>query len=120
MVRLPKNLLNEVNGIMKFENRALSDFICQATRNYIEDKREENIQKFYESMKKGYEEMDRNNITIASEDLQAEDEAEHTIERQLIGVWSFECSKRRGLFCRPFPCSRFRTGRGKASFDFTK
>ena len=86
MVRLPKNLLNEVDGIMKFENSDLSDFICQATKNYLEDKREEHVQKFYESMQKGYEEMGRINLTIASEAFQAEEEAEDTLERTVIGV----------------------------------
>src|SRR5699024_4226282 len=86
MVRLPKNLLNEVDGIMKFENSDLSDFICQATKNYLEAKREEHVEKFYESMQKGYEEMARINLTIASEAFQAEEEAEDTLERTVIGV----------------------------------
>ncbi|TQS76416.1 antitoxin [Ornithinibacillus gellani] len=86
MVRMPKNLLNEVDGIMKFENSDLSDFICQATRNYLESKKEEHVQKFYESMQKGYEEMARINLTMASEAFQAEEEAETTLERSVIGV----------------------------------
>ncbi|MUK89716.1 antitoxin [Ornithinibacillus sp. L9] len=86
MVRLPKNLLNEVDGIMKYENSDLSDFICQATRNYLETKKEQHIKNFYESMQKGYEEMARINLTIASEAFQAEEEAEITLERTVIGV----------------------------------
>lgn len=85
-VRLPKNLLNEVDGIMKFENSDLSDFICEATRNYLETKKEEHIERFYESMQKGYEEMARINLTIASEAFQAEEEADNTLERTVIGV----------------------------------
>ena|SRR5699024_7519818 len=86
MVKLPKNLLNEVDGIMKSENRDLNDFIYQATRSYLESKKEEHIQKFYESMQKGYEEMASINLTIASEAFQAEEEAEDTLERTVIGV----------------------------------
>ncbi|WP_170840855.1 CopG family ribbon-helix-helix protein [Oceanobacillus limi] len=86
MVRLPKNLLNEVDGIMKYENSDLSDFICQATRKYLETKKEQHIQNFYESMQKGYEEMARINLNIASEAFQAEEEAEITLERTVIGV----------------------------------
>ncbi|WP_200801058.1 CopG family ribbon-helix-helix protein [Ornithinibacillus halophilus] len=86
MVRLPKNLLNEVDGIMQYENKDLSDFICQATRTYLETKKEEHIQKFYESMQKGYQEMARINLSIASEAFQAEEEAEITLERTVIGV----------------------------------
>lgn len=86
MVRLPKNLLNEVDGLVKRENRDLSDFICQATRNYLETKKEEYIQNFYISMQKGYQEMARINLSIASEAFQAEEEAEITLERSVIGV----------------------------------
>ncbi|ASK61253.1 antitoxin [Virgibacillus phasianinus] len=86
LVRLPKNLLNEVDGLMKYDNRDLSDFICQATRNYLEQKKYDHIQQFRESMQKGYEEMARINLTIASEAFQAEEEAENTLERSVIGV----------------------------------
>ncbi|ASN07086.1 CopG family ribbon-helix-helix protein [Virgibacillus necropolis] len=86
LVRLPKNLLNEVDGLMKYDNRDLSDFICQATKNYLEQKKYDHIQQFRESMQKGYEEMARINLTIASEAFQAEEEAENTLERSVIGV----------------------------------
>ena len=85
-VRLPKNLLNEVDGLMKYENRDLSDFIYQATKSYLKHKKSEHIQHFYETMQKGYEEMARINLTIASEAFQAEEEAENTLERTVIGV----------------------------------
>lgn len=86
LVRLPKNLLNEVDGLMKYENSNLSDFICQATKNYLEYKKDEHIQQFHETMQKGYEEMAGINLTIASEAFQAEEEAENTLERSVIGV----------------------------------
>ncbi|WP_284141776.1 MULTISPECIES: antitoxin [unclassified Virgibacillus] len=86
LVRLPKNLLNEVDGIMKYENRDLSDFICQATKNYLDKKKQEHVKNFYESMQRGYEEMAGINLSIASEAFQAEEEAEITLERTVIGV----------------------------------
>ncbi|WP_217587378.1 antitoxin [Lentibacillus saliphilus] len=86
LVRLPKNLVHEVNGLMKYENRDLSDFICQATRNYLEHKKSEHVQQFHASMQKGYQEMARINLSIASEAFQAEEEAEDTLERAVIGV----------------------------------
>lgn len=87
LVRLPKNLLNEVDGLMKYENSDLSDFICQATKNYLDYKKDEHIQQFKESMQQGYEEMARINLNIASEAFQAEEEAEkNTLERSVIGV----------------------------------
>src|SRR5699024_9125887 len=98
MVRLPKNLLNEEDGLMKYENSNLSDFICQETKNYLEYKKDEHIHQFHESMKIGYEEMAGINLTIASEAFQAEEEAENTLERSVIGVYQFDCSKRRSLF----------------------
>lgn len=85
-VKLPKNLLNEVDGLMKHENSDLSDFIYQATKNYLKHKKHEHIQQFYETMQKGYEDMARINLTIASEAFQAEEEAEITLERTVIGV----------------------------------
>jgi len=86
MVKLPKNLINEVDGLMKNENSDLSEFICEATRNYLQLKKEEHIQQFQETMQRGYQEMGRINLTIASEAFQAEEEAENTLERTVIGV----------------------------------
>jgi len=86
LVRLPKNLLNEVDGLMKYENKDLSDFICQATKNYLQHKKAEHFQEFHETMQKGYEEMARINLTIASEAFQAEEEADSTLVRSVIGV----------------------------------
>ncbi|MFC2947782.1 CopG family ribbon-helix-helix protein [Virgibacillus sediminis] len=86
LVKLPTNLLDEVDGVMKYENSDLSDFICQATKSYLQHKKEEHVQHFHEAMQKGYEEMGRINLTIASEAFQAEEEAVHTSERSVIGV----------------------------------
>lgn len=87
MVKLPKNLINEVDGLMKKEkNSDLSDFICEATKNYLQLKKEEHIRQFHETMQRGYEEMARINLKIASEAFQAEEEAENTLERTVIGV----------------------------------
>lgn len=85
-VTLPKNLLNEVDGIMKYEHSDLSDFIYQATKNYLQYKKEQHMQEFYRTMREGYEEMASINLSIASEAFQAEEEAETTLERTVIGV----------------------------------
>ncbi|KAB8137954.1 antitoxin [Gracilibacillus oryzae] len=81
-VRLPKNLLNEVDGLMKNEDSNLSDFICQATKTYLREKKKRHIQ---ESMQRGYMEMAKINLHIASEAFQAEEEAEITLERLVSG-----------------------------------
>ncbi|MDL4839061.1 CopG family ribbon-helix-helix protein [Aquibacillus rhizosphaerae] len=83
VVRLPKNLLNEVDGLMKSENSDLSDFICQATKSYLREKKKRHIR---ESMQRGYMEMAKINLNIASEAFQAEEEAENTLERLVSGV----------------------------------
>jgi CopG family transcriptional regulator/antitoxin EndoAI len=83
VVRLPKNLLNEVDGLMKHENTDLSDFIYQATKSYLREKKKRHIR---ESMQRGYMEMARINLNIASEAFQAEEEAENTLERLVSGV----------------------------------
>jgi len=86
LVKLPKNLLNEVDGIMKYENKDLSDFIYQATKNYLENRKEEHIQEVRETMQQGYKEMARINLSMALEAFQAEEEADNTLERNVIGV----------------------------------
>lgn len=85
-MKLPKNLLNEVDGLMKYENRDLSDFIYQATKNYLENRKEEHIQEVRETMQQGYKEMARINLSMALEAFQAEEEADNTLERNVIGV----------------------------------
>lgn len=86
LVKMPTNLLNEVDGLMKNEYNDLSDFICQATRNYLEAKKQEHFHNYYESVQRGYEEMARINLRIASEAFEAEEEAVITLERTVIGV----------------------------------
>ncbi len=85
-VKLPKNLLNEVDGLVKNNNSDLSEFIYQATKNYLEQKKKEHFQQFVDAMRRGYEEMGHINLNIASEAFQAEEEAENTLERTVIGV----------------------------------
>ncbi|SFM29928.1 CopG family transcriptional regulator / antitoxin EndoAI [Gracilibacillus orientalis] len=82
-VRLPKNLLNEVDGLMESEDSNLSDFICRATKTYLSETKKRHIQ---ESMQRGYMEMAKINLNIASEAFQAEEEAENTLERLVSGV----------------------------------
>ena len=71
---------------MKYENRDLSDFICQATKSYLDNKKEEHIQEVHDTMQKGYIEMARINLSMALEAFQAEEEADNTLGRSVIGV----------------------------------
>lgn len=84
VIRLPKKLYVEVNGMAECENKEISEFIYQATKNYVEYKKE--LKQLYESMQKGYEEMARINLNLCSEAFLAEEEAKITLERSVIGV----------------------------------
>ncbi|MGF7126325.1 CopG family transcriptional regulator/antitoxin EndoAI [Natronobacillus azotifigens] len=83
VVRLPKNLLSEVDGLMKHEDSDLSEIIYQATKSYVRDRKKKHIS---DSMQRGYMEMAKINLNIASESFLAEEEAENTFERLVSGV----------------------------------
>ncbi len=79
LIRLPKNLVHEVHGITKREQRELEEFFYQATKYYVKYKKET-------LMQKGYQEMSSINLELCSEAFLAEEEANHTANRSVIGV----------------------------------
>jgi len=81
-VKLPEQLLKELDVYIKKENVNRNEFIYQATKNYL---RERKIRHIRESMRRGYMEMAKINLSIASESFQAEYEAENTVERLVSG-----------------------------------
>ncbi|WP_181350152.1 CopG family ribbon-helix-helix protein [Thalassobacillus sp. CUG 92003] len=83
VIRIPENLLEEVDGFLQFENSDRSDFMCQATKMYLREKKQRQIR---ESMRRGYMEMAKINLNIASEAFQAEEEAENTLDHLVGGV----------------------------------
>lgn len=84
LIRLPKSLYLEVNGMAKHENKDVNDLIYQATKNYVQYKKE--IRQLHETMQKGYEEMAKINLYLCSEAFLAEEEAKNTLDRLVIGV----------------------------------
>lgn len=84
MVRLPKQVVTELDGIGKQENKNRHELICQATQLLL---RQHKTKKRYqhESMRRGYIEMGKINLGIASEAFLAEYEAAHTVERLVSG-----------------------------------
>jgi len=84
LVTLPKNLFIEVDGMAKHENKDINDIIYQATKSYMEYKKE--TRKLHETMQKGYEEMAGINLNLCSEAFLAEEEAKITSDRLVIGV----------------------------------
>lgn len=83
VVKLPRNLIEDLKGILKEEKQEISELIVHATKSYVRAKKEQNIQ---ESMQRGYLEMAKINLNIASESFLAEEEADLTVKRLVSGV----------------------------------
>lgn len=83
MISLPKKLLHEVDGLVQRDNSNRSEFIRQAMKLYIQERKKRLIR---DMMQRGYMEMARINLNIASEAFVAEEEAEDTLDRLVSGV----------------------------------
>ncbi|UOF92124.1 ribbon-helix-helix protein, CopG family [Fodinisporobacter ferrooxydans] len=83
MISIPNNLLQEVDGIVEMEHSNRSELIRQAMRLYLTERKKRYIR---ESMQKGYLEMAKINLNIASEAFLAEEEADLTLDRLVSGV----------------------------------
>lgn len=83
MISLPKNLLQEVDGMVERENSNRSEFIRQAMKLYLQERKKRLIR---EMMQRGYMEMARINLNISHEAFEAEEEAEDTLDRLVSGV----------------------------------
>lgn len=82
VVRLPKKLISELDSVMSQENVDRSEFIYRATKMYLRERKKRHIR---ESMRSGYMEMAKINLSIASEAFAAEAEADNTVERLVSG-----------------------------------
>ncbi|BCJ87216.1 CopG family ribbon-helix-helix protein [Effusibacillus dendaii] len=83
MVSIPNHLLQEMDGIVEQEKSNRSELIRQAMRLYLNERKKRFIR---ETMQRGYMEMAKINLNIASEAFLAEEEAETTLERLVSGV----------------------------------
>lgn len=83
MVCLPENLLQEVDGIVSYEQCSRSELVRKAMRHYIQERRKEELQ---QRLEQGYKEMAGINLSIANEALEAENEVYRLIEDQVSGV----------------------------------
>ncbi len=83
MISLPTNLLQEVDGIVARENLSRSEIIRRAMKMYVQERKKRIIR---EMMQRGYMEMARINLNIASEAFALEEEAEDTLDRLVSGV----------------------------------
>ncbi|WP_062106596.1 CopG family ribbon-helix-helix protein [Bacillus niameyensis] len=82
MIRLPQQMIAELDGFAELEQVNRDEFIYRATKMYLRERRKRQI---VESMRRGYMEMAKINLAIASEAIQAEYEAENTVERLVSG-----------------------------------
>ncbi|QPC48188.1 CopG family ribbon-helix-helix protein [Mangrovibacillus cuniculi] len=82
LIQLPQHFLAELDGFAEQENVNRSEFIYRAAKVYLRERKKRQIR---ETMRRGYMEMAKINLEIASEALQAEFEAEHTVERLVSG-----------------------------------
>lgn len=64
LVKLPQHLVTELDGYVKQENVNRNEFIYQATKMYLRERKKRQIR---ESMRRGYMEMAKLNLSIASE-----------------------------------------------------
>lgn len=83
MISLPDHLLQEVDGIVELENSNRSELIRQAMKLYLMERKKRYLR---ESMQRGYMEMAKINLHIASEAFQAEEDAGSTVNRLVSGV----------------------------------
>jgi CopG family transcriptional regulator/antitoxin EndoAI len=83
VVSLPEQLIDEVDGAIMNENLNRSEFIHQATKMYLRERKSCHIR---ETMRQGYAEMAKINLNIASEAFLAEEEADLTLDRLVSGV----------------------------------
>lgn len=69
MISIPNSLLQEVDGIIAMEKLSRSQFVREAMRLYIEDRKRKAVR---DMMRKGYQEMAIINLTLAEEGLPAD------------------------------------------------
>lgn len=83
MISLPEYLLQEVDGLVEKDNSNRSEFIRQAMKQYLSDRKKRLLR---EAMQRGYMEMAKINLNMASEAFEAEAEADHMTDRLVSGV----------------------------------
>lgn len=80
MISLPESLLAEVDDFAMLEKRNRSEFIREAMKLYIAERKRRTIR---EQMKNGYQEMAKINLSLAEENYDVENEAQKIFDNQL-------------------------------------
>lgn len=81
MISLPDNLLREVDGIVEAEKLNRSEFVREAMKLYIQERKRRTIR---EQMKKGYMEMAKINLALAGENFSLEHEVSELYDGRLV------------------------------------
>jgi CopG family transcriptional regulator/antitoxin EndoAI len=71
MISIPNSLLQEVDGIIAMEKLSRSQFVREAMRLCIEERKRKAVR---DMMRKGYQEMAVINLSLAEEGLLADDD----------------------------------------------
>lgn len=82
MVSLPNSLVEEVDFIVAMEKKNRSEFIKEAMKLYIREKRKVEV---YEQLKDGYVEMSKINLTLAEMGLEQDMVELNVYEAKLTG-----------------------------------
>ncbi len=80
MISIPEQLLEEVDGLVSTEKRNRSEFIREATKLYIAEKKRRRMR---DQMKQGYQEMAQINLKLATENYEIENEVQGYFEERL-------------------------------------
>lgn len=80
MISIPEQLLEEVDGLVSLEKRNRSEFIREATKLYIAEKKRRRMR---DQMKQGYQEMAQINLKLATENYEIENEVQGYFEERL-------------------------------------
>lgn len=80
MISLPESLLEEVDDLATVERRNRSEFIREAMKLYIAERKRYTIR---EQMKRGYQEMAHINLALALEHIDAEFDFQDLFEDKL-------------------------------------
>lgn len=80
MISLPEYLLEEVDDIVALEKKNRSEFIREAMKLYIREKKNSYLR---EQMRKGYQEMAIINLTLAQESIPTDEEVQEIFDHAL-------------------------------------
>jgi CopG family transcriptional regulator/antitoxin EndoAI len=81
MISIPNSLLQEVDGIVAMEKLSRSQFVREAMRLYIEERKRKAVR---DLMRKGYQEMAGINLALAEEGLSADVEVYEMMPTLLV------------------------------------